>query len=598
MKRHRAIAKSKLFFALIISLLVFVPALFAQTVTLKVIETSDIHGAIFPHDFINNRDASACMAQLHSFVRQERAKEQAVILLDAGDLLQGQPVVYYYNFEKPHVTHLLAEVMNFMGYDAGAVGNHDIETGHAVYDKFVQELNFPWLSANSITTKTGEPYFAPYTILNKSGVKIAVLGMVTPHIPNWLPEKIWQGMEFTDMIVTAKKWVKIIRERENPDLLFGLFHAGVDPTYGGVTAETPKNENASRLVAEQVAGFDIIFVGHDHHGWNFSVRNPEGDEVFVLGPTSSARNAAVATISMDFDADQKTWQKTIQPELVEIKTFQPDREFMQKFSQGFEEVQAYVSRRIGTFSKTVSTRDALFGNSAFVDLIHSIQLDLTGADISFTAPLSFNAAISAGDVYVRDMFKLYKYENLLYTMKLTGREVKDYLEYSYGVWFNQMADADDHLLNFQRDEQGNLLKSQRNQSYLLTGRTYNFDSAAGINYTVDVSRPVGDRVTILSMSEGAPFDPEKEYKVAINSYRGNGGGGHLLAGAKIPKADLAKRVVASTEKDLRYFLMKWIEKTGEVHPRALGNWKVIPEAWWQTAKERDYRLLFGTKHGS
>ena len=210
-------------FLFLLALLFSSPLTFAQTVTLKIIQTSDIHGAIFPYDFINDKKTSTSLAQLQTFLKQERRKNQEVILLDAGDLLQGQPVVYYYNFEKPNTTHLLAEVMNFMGYDAGAVGNHDIEAGHPVYDKFIKELDFPWLSANSIHTKSGEPYFPPYAILNKGGVKIAVLGMVTPNIPNWLPEKIWQGMEFEDMIIAARKWVKIIHEKENPDLLCKTF---------------------------------------------------------------------------------------------------------------------------------------------------------------------------------------------------------------------------------------------------------------------------------------------------------------------------------------------------------------------------------------
>ncbi len=584
----------KIFSLILLGLLLATQQTLSQTVTLKIIETSDVHGAIFPYDFINDKKANTSLAQLQTFLKQERQKDQEVILLDAGDLLQGQPVVYYYNFEKPNTTHLLAEVMNFMGYDAGAVGNHDIETGHLVYDKFIKELNFPWLCANSINTKSGEPYFPPYTILNKGGVKIAVLGMITPNIPNWLPEKIWEGMEFEDMIVAAKKWVKIIQEKENPDLLLGLYHSGVDYTYGGITFDTPKNENASRLVAEQVPGFDVVFVGHDHNGWNFSVKNPEDEEVYILGPKSDARNVAVAIVQMEFDNTTHSWQKEIRGQLIEIKDFAPDEEFMRKFAPAFEDVKQYVSRPIGTFSKTISTREALFGNSAFVDLIHNIQLDLTEADISLAAPLSFNAAIEEGEVYVRDMFNLYKYENLLYTMKLSGQEVKDFLEYSYKFWFNQMASADDHLLNFEKDEQGNLVKSNRYSSYLLTGRSYNFDSAAGIKYTVDVSKPAGDRVTIRSMSDGTAFDLTKEYKVAINSYRGNGGGGHLLAGAKIPKDELAKRVLSSTQKDLRYFLMKWIEKMGRVNPQALGNWQVIPEDWWQAGKERDAKLLFPT----
>ena len=185
-----------------------------------------------------------------------------------------------------------------MKYDAGVVGNHDIEAGHPVYDKLVKEFEFPWMAANAVTTDDGQPYFEPYTVLEKDGVKIVILGMITPGVPSWLPGNLWEGMDFEDVIESAQKWVEIIQEKENPDLLVGLLHSGVDYTYRGQTADTPKNTDASRLVAEQVPGFDVIFVGHDHLGWNEVVKNIAGDDVLLLGAIDAARTAAVANITM------------------------------------------------------------------------------------------------------------------------------------------------------------------------------------------------------------------------------------------------------------------------------------------------------------
>ena len=171
---------------------------------LKIIETSDVHGCVFPQDLVNQRNRKGSLAQVQTYVKQERAKkDQIVLLLDNGDILQGTPFVYYYNFVDTNQVHQLAEVMNTMKYDAGTVGNHDIEPGHAVYDKFRKEINFPWMAANAVSNDTGKPYFVPYVILHKAGLKIAVLGMITPAIPNWLPEKIWSGMHFNDMVKTA-----------------------------------------------------------------------------------------------------------------------------------------------------------------------------------------------------------------------------------------------------------------------------------------------------------------------------------------------------------------------------------------------------------
>ncbi|GMU95070.1 bifunctional metallophosphatase/5'-nucleotidase [Ignavibacterium album] len=584
----------KKFFLLSFLLFLLINFSFAQTVNVKIIETSDVHGAIFPYDLVNDRPSNSSLAQVMTYLNEQRSDtNQIVFLLDNGDILQGDPVVYYYNFEKTDTLHLYADVMNYMKYDAATIGNHDIETGHNVYDKFNEEINFPWLAANAVRTSDGQPYFKPYTTIERGGIKIAVLGLITPAIPKWLPEKIWDGMQFDDMIQTAEKWVKKIRETEQPDLLIGLFHAGVNYNYSGEDSTTYKNENASKLIAEKVAGFDVIFVGHDHEGWNFKTRNPNGKEVLVLGTQASARTLAVANIILKFDkfcgffASDK-----MSGEIVEVKNYKPDEEFMKRFSPAFDEVKKYVSRPIGKFTKSISSRDALFGPSEFVDLINTVQLELTETDISFTAPLSFNATIKEGDLFVKDMFNLYRYENLLYTIEMSGQEIKDYLEFSYGNWFNQMKNENDNLLRYRLDENGNIIYSQRSNSPELYERFYNFDAAAGIDYVVDVTKPIGERVSILQLSDGRKFDLKTKYKVAVNSYRGNGGGDHLTKGAGIPKEELNKRVISSTDKDLRYYMMKWIEEKKSVEPKLLGNWKAIPENYWQSGKQKDYQLIF------
>ncbi len=568
----------------------------AQNVKIKIVETSDVHGAIFPYNFVNDEPSNNSLAQVHTYVEGERAKEdQSVILIDNGDILQGDPAVYYYNYEKTNAPHLYADVMNYMKYDVGTVGNHDIETGHPVYDKFNDELNFPWLAANAIDKKTNEPYFKSYHIIEKHGIKIAVLGLITPGIPNWLPKKIWEGIEFEDMIVTAKKWVAIIEQKEDPDLLIGLFHSGIDHTYDNQTADMPRNENASQLIAEQVPGFDIVFVGHDHHEWNTTVKDPNEKEVVILGPASRANSITIADIDLTYDEAADKWDKKITGGIVEMKNIKPDEEFLNNFNSEFEEVKEYVSREIGTFTKTIDAKESVFSNSTFTDLIHNIQLEITDADISFTAPLSIYSKLNEGKIYVRDMFNLYRYENLLYTMELTGKEIKDYLEYSYSLWFNTMRSKEDNLLSFVLDENGNPIISKRSGAATLKHRYYNFDSAEGVDYIVDVSQPIGDRISISSFSNGNEFSLDKKYKVAVNSYRGNGGGGHLVSGAGIKREELSKRVINSTEKDLRYYMMKWIEEKGTVSPVETKNWKVVPEDWYQQAVKRDYDLMFNSE---
>lgn len=585
--------KKKLYL-LTILLFIISSIIAAQTVKLKIIESTDEHGAIFPYDFTEMRGTNSSVAHIYSYIKQERSKtDQEVILLSGGDILQGTPAVYYYNFEKTDASHLLADVMNFMKYDAAAIGNHDIETGHPVYDRFNKQLNFPWMAANAIDAKTGKPYFTPYTVINKQGVKIAILGLITPHIPYWLPENLWEGIEWEDMIKSAQKWIEIINEKEKPDLIIGLFHSGIDYTYGDQNGDDDKNENASKLIAQRVPGFDIIFVGHDHRGWNFKEKNPLGEDVQILGGLNSGRDVAVANCVLTFNKEENKWEKEITGEIVEARNYKPDQEFLDKFNNQFEEIKKYVSRPIGLFAEDLSSRPALFGDNSFADFVHDLQLTITGAQVSFTAPLTLNALVKKGEVNVGTLFKLYRYENLLYTMRLTGKEIKNYLEFSYRLWFKEMKNADDHLLLFSTDEKGNIKYDSRNQSPQLKEPFYNFDCAAGINYTVDVSKTVGSRISISTLSSGEPFDLNKTYTVAVNSYRGNGGGNHLIAGAGIAKEDITKRIITSTDKDLRYYAIKWIEKMKVYTPKTTENWKVIPDEWWQNGKEKDYKILFG-----
>ncbi len=581
----------------IYSLLLFVfisIQLNAQTVKLKIIESTDEHGAIFPYDFTEQREINNSLSHVYSYIKQERAKkEQEVVLINGGDIIQGTPAVYYYNFEKQNAPHLHAEVLNYMKYDAAAVGNHDIETGHPVYDRFTKQIKFPWLAANAINVKTNKPYFKPYTVIKRDGVRIAILGLITPHIPFWLPENLWSGIAWEDMVKTSAKWIDIIKKKEKPDLMIGLFHSGVDYTYNNQTADQEKNENASKLVAQRVPGFDIIFVGHDHRGWNYKEKNSIGEEVLILGGTSSGRDVAVANCVLTFDKTKKVWNKEISGEIVQVKNFSPDEEFLKKFNPQFEEVKKYVSRTIGTFTDELNSALSLFEDNSFVDFVHDLQMDITGAQISFTAPLTLNTKIKKGEVTVGTLFKLYRYENLLYTTKLTGQEIKNYLEFSYGLWFNTMKNADDHLLLFDFDESGKIKYDTRNRAPRLKEQFYNFDCAAGINYTVDVSKPVGSRVNISSMSDGSSFDENKTYTVAINSYRGNGGGNHLISGAGIPKEEINKRIITSTDKDLRYYAIKWLEKKKVYTPKTTENWRVIPNEWWQKGKEKDMKIMEG-----
>lgn len=554
--------------------------------TIKVIYTTDVHGNFFPYNFITRTPSKGSLARVATYVDSVRKVmgNDNVILLDNGDILQGQPTAYYYNFIDTTTTHIVSRIYDYMRYDAASIGNHDIETGHKVYDRYRKETHTPVLGANITDTSTGNPYFPPYKIIERNGIRIAIVGMLTPAIPAWLPENLWSGLRFDDMVETAKKLVPYIRLHEHPDIVIGLFHSGADPT----TDTSGYHENASITVAQQVPGFDAVLMGHDHRVYSGVVKTPDGVEIPVINPANNAENVGTLDISIKKDESGKILQKSVSGAIVNVNELSPSPDFMTRFAGDFNSVNNYVNREIGFITDSVTTRDAYFGASPFMNLIHKLQLDISGADISFAAPLSFDASIRKGIVRVSDMFTLYKYENMLYTITMTGQEIKDYLEMAYALWTRQITDHNQHIINFAEqypDSTHNRLKKP----------SYNFDSAFGIDYTVDVTQPQGQKIHITSLSNGKPFLLDRTYTVAVNSYRGNGGGDLLTLGAGIPKEDLSKRIIKSTDKDLRFYLMKQIEASGTITPDSTANWKFIPESLAAPLLSRDKSILFSGK---
>ena len=555
-----------------------------KTIELRFIETSDVHGCFFPYDFINRRPLPGTLARAAHYIDSLRQHYgDKLFLLENGDILQGQPTCYYANYVHPELSNVAAKVVNYLQYDAQTFGNHDVETGHAVYDKWISEVRCPVLGANIINTQTGLPYVLPYATFDREGIRIAVIGMLTPAIPFWLHESLWQGMHFEEMVRCARRWVDVVKKKEKADVIVGLFHSGRE---GGITT-ADYEEDATLRVAREVPGFDIIFYGHDHTIHHDTIENVEGNKVLCLNPSAHAHYVADARLTLTLQGG-KVVDKKAEGRLVNIEEMPVHQPFMERFQSDIDSVRAYVDRKIGVSDTTISSRDAYFGPAAFTDFVHDLQMRITGADISINAPLVFDAQIKKGDIHVSDMFNLYKYENQIYMLRMTGEEVRRHLEMSYDLWVNTMTSPDDHIMQISEYNFNDM------QRYGFRNLAFNFDSAAGIDYEVDVTKPDGSKVRILQMSNGQPFDPERTYNVVMNSYRGNGGGELLTKGAGIKREELAKRIIYQSPRDQRYYLMQEIEKMGYLHPRAHTNWRFVPEEWAQPALQRDRDIIFGT----
>lgn len=561
----------------------------ARDIRIHIAVTSDVHARLFAYDFVENKPARTSMANVHYVVQAMRAREGTnLILLDNGDLIQGTPAAYYANFVQESDKNLFSRVMNYMRFDAATVGNHDIEAGPEVYNRLISEFNFPWLGANVLDVSTGEPYFQPYVIVERQNIRVAILGLTTIGVPNWLPQHLWEGLEFQDMVEAARYWVTYIRENEQPDALIGLFHSGLGPLDPDPSAHPL--ENASGYIARHVPGFDLIFSAHDHRRRIQTVVNTEGEQVMVLGGGHFAENLALAELRFERLARREFRLKDIRADMISTLEMVPSHSFIRRFEDDVQEIIQFANQEIATLTSSVASMESLFGSAAFTDMVHEIQLKLTGADISFTAPLAFDQNIAAGKLRMRDFFKLYEFENYLYTVTLSGQEIKNYLEYSYALWFNEMRNEEDHLLNLHRDVLGRVPDDRRGRR-ALSNPSYNFDSAAGINYVVDVSMPAGSRLTISGFEDGRSFELHETYNVAINSYRGSGGGGHLVHGAGIPRDQIKDRITATTDTDLRSLMVDFFRKKGVYNPVSRDNWKLIPEAWVEKGKAKDLEYL-------
>jgi len=548
---------------------------------IEIYATTDLHGMLLPFDNTEGMSTGRSLANVASVVKSKGSTK--IVLLDNGDILQGDPLAYYYNFIDTTREHVVADILNHLGYDAATVGNHDIEAGHAVYDRVRRQYKFPLLAANAVHAESGEPYFEPYTIIRKGGLKIAVFGLITPSVPRWLPESLYEGIRFENMVATAARWMPVIRS-ENPDIVVGLFHSGM-----GDEDDTGEDENSTVAVAVNVPGFDVIFCGHDHRQDVTEVTALNGDRVLILDGGSRAEALMNATVSFSKNSDG-TLEKEISGKVIRMDDLPESLAFIKRYRKVSDSLKAYTSEVIGRSAASFGTRDAFFGPSAFVDLIHRMQLDLSGADISFAAPLSFDQEIREGELRIRDMYRLYRFENFLYTVNMTGGEIDRHLEHAAGLWFDTMDGIDDYMLRYRYDDSGKPV--MMNGTARLRNPSYNFESAMGIRYTIDVSKPQGDRVTIISLNDGTPFSHSATYSVAVNSYRANGGGGHFPA-AGITGRELDRRIVTATDRDLRYYMTEWIRERGTITPEPLSDWKIIPEEWASAASGRERELLFG-----
>lgn len=559
---------------------------------ITLVYTTDVHGRMLNYDFLQQKDMTESLSNVMTFVKQCRKENPGgTILVDNGDLIEGCPSMYYYNYVDIRREHLATRVLNYMGYDVVNIGNHDLECGEAVYyDHLKKGYSMDLLCANAIDSRTGEPMFLPYCIMERKGYKIAILGMVTADVSQLIPRTAIPHLRFESIRKTAERWIPIIEKDEQPDLIVGLIHAGHESV--SLQDEEEKDYLDGALVtAREVRGFDVLFIGHDHQVMQDTIINQFGDTIPVLQPAHNCKEVG----RMDLHVTQRlkdNGHAYAEYRMARIPTseLETDAEFNQTFQDEIGKINSFLDRSIEQPIAEMDGLKSLTGPSDVMDLIHAVQLSTSYAHVSMASCLNSFGKIQGGTLSMRQLFAIYKYENQMTKMWMTGSEIRKFLEFGYGRQFNQMKSASDHLLNFRLKANGDTIMGRFGPE--LVTPQYNFTSAAGINYEVDVRKPVGQRVSITSMADGSPFDPQRRYDVVLSSYQAAGGGGFLRQGLGWDTQEIERRTIRTTTKDMRYFIRQYlISLSNGTRPPVLGSWEVVPTAWWVANRDRDAKLL-------
>ena len=554
------------------------------TYSFRLLTTNDIHGTYFDSTYVggNVKKSLYAVKYVVDSVRAA-AGEENVILLDAGDILQGDNAAYYFNYVDTVTPHVYPRMAKYMGYDAVVLGNHDIETGHAVYDRIdrdMKALRIPFLAGNAIRNDNGKPYFQPYTILKRHGLKIAVLGFDNANIAGWLSERLWSGMKFQNLIPFVQEEVDKVIAKEKPHVVIVATHTATGAGDGS------QLESQGLDLMKDLRGVDFLVCSHDHRP---TVVN--SDTLCLINSGSHCRYVGEGKLDLTV-SKRKVVSKTLASHLILTDRYKIDTAMAAMFHDDYLAVKAFTTKEVGDLKVDLATRDAYRGQCDYLNLVHTLSISCAPAQISFAAPLTYNGFVRAGKLIYNDLFTIYPFENQLFVVRMTGKEIKDYLEASYDNWINTVSGPADHVLKIvDRDD-----PRTGQKSWSFVGRSYNFDSAGGINYTVDVTKPRGERVQIESLVGGEPLEADKTYNVAVTSYRASGGGG-LMKEAGVDTGKIEERIV-ETYPEIRDILYNYLKDNGSIDPVVIGDpsrigrWEFVPEKVAEPAMDRDMALLF------
>ncbi|MBM0258748.1 bifunctional UDP-sugar hydrolase/5'-nucleotidase [Micromonospora sp. 4G55] len=550
---------------------------------LTVLGTSDTHGNVYNWDYYkdaeydDSKHNDVGVAKLATLVNQIRAERtgKATLVLDAGDTIQGTPLATYYAKQEPITTsgetHPMANAMNILKYDAVTLGNHEFNYGLPLLATWISQLGFPALAANAVNAATGKPAYLPYVIKkvrlggwDSPTINVGILGLTNPGVAIWDKGNVEGKLVFPGMVETAAKWVPIMRER-GADLVIISAHGGDSGTssYG---PELP-NENPVALIAQQVPGIDAILFGHAHAEVveKFVTNTATGEQVLTAEPSKWGQRLT----RMDFTVQKVrgTWKVvTKRATMLNTNTVVEDPAVLAAVRGQHGKTVDYVNTVVAQSSEELSAAESRYKDTPILDFINHVQTEVVTAALagtsyaalpvlSIAAPFSRTAVFPQGEVRIRDVAGLYVFDNTLEAVVLTGAEVKAYLEYSakYFVTLPVGAAVDPATISDPAVPD------------------YNYDVISGVDYDIDISKPVGQRITRLVLAgTDTPVADTAQFVIAVNNYRRSGGGNF---------PGIVKTQVYNEQQEIRQLLIDWAQAKGTIDPADfyVPNWKLVRE---------------------
>jgi len=543
----------------------------AEEVRISLLATTDLHGNLLPYDYYTARPVDRGLAKIASLIQDARSENPNNVLIDCGDTIQGTALesVYQEYIETGHLPLNLSFsgqpldrdpmmlAMNDIGYDAMVVGNHEFNFGLKNLAKARSAAGFPWISANiGVDPGAAVKPFAPYFIKTIAGVKIAIVGITTPSIPDWESEEHYHGYRFENGVEAARRAVGEVRAREHPDVMILAAHSGLDRDPKKPAAPSgDSREDMVYQIATEIKGIDAIVFGHTHQ----QVAGLKLGDVLLMQP----KNWGVSLGRMDFvlDRDPSGGWKIISKasRLIPVTAATPADAKVLEIGRPYHELaERYLNTQIADAPVSLDTQLARVEDTALLDAVQQVQLFYSKADVSFASAFNTRVAIPKGPVSVRKIAALYVYENELYAIEGNGKMVREALENAARYFQTCSGDC----------SQGPLINRQ------VIG--YNYDMAEGVDYEIDLTRPVGDRVRNLRW-HGQPLQDTQPLRIAVNNYRFGGSAGYsTFRGAKI---------MWRSGDDIRDLVIRYYIEHKQLPSKPVGNWRIVPDAARKTLEK-------------